>query len=118
MAAKLMESDPRVRLVDRTGQWRIADLVAGSDYGSPMDALVPSDGDLAYLARRREGARILVHIAGIHAIGSVGAAAHLARAVADLFEEAGDVSFSMIIGCRFDGIEITSTETVAGPYVW
>jgi transcriptional regulator with XRE-family HTH domain len=118
VASKLMESDPRVRLVDRAGQWRIADLVTGSDHESPMDALVPSDGDLAYLARRREGARVLVHIAGIHAIGSVGAAAHLTASVADLFEEVGDVSFSMVIGCRFDGIEITSTETVAGPYVW
>ncbi|MHB1503629.1 MAG: sigma factor-like helix-turn-helix DNA-binding protein [Acidimicrobiales bacterium] len=118
VASKLMESDPRVRLTNRTGQWKIVDLVAARDYESPMDAPEPSDGDLAYVARHREGARVLVHIAGIHAIGSVGAATFLAQEVADLFEEVGDVSFSMIIGCRFDGIDITSVETVAGPYVW
>ena len=118
VGAMLLETDPRIRMTSTGGQWEITDLVSGINYGSPMDAAIPSDGDVAYLARRRDGNRVIVHIAGIHATGSVGAASYLTEHVADLFKKLGDVSFSMVIGCRFEGTHIASTEVIAGPHIW
>ena len=118
VGAILLETDPRVRIVATSKHLEVADLASGLNYGSPMDAATPSDDDVAYLARRRQGGRVVVHIAGIHTAGSVGAAKYLTEHVADLFRKLGDVSFSMIIGCSFEGTQITSTRVIAGPYEW
>ena len=61
---------------------------------------------------------MLVHIAGIHAIGSLGVAHYLTSNLGDLFRQVGDVSFSAAIRCSYDGLEITKSELVGGPYAW
>lgn len=118
VGAILLETDPRIRIISTGKLWEITDLVSGLNYGSPMDTATPTASDVAYLARRRQGGRVVVHIAGIHATGSVGVAKYLTENVADLFKKLGDVSFSMIIGCSFEGTHIASTRAIAGPYKW
>jgi hypothetical protein len=46
--------------------------------------------DIAYIGRHTDGGRVTVHIAGIHAIGSLGAAAHLAAHLPGLYAQTGD----------------------------
>ena len=76
------------------------------------------DGDIAYLARHQADGRIVVHIAGVHAIGSLGAAHYLTGHLAELSARAGEESFSAVIRCTFDGLAITGSELAAGPYAW
>lgn len=116
VAAELIREDPKVSMVEYGGKWAISDLYAGTEYVSPLDDIVPDDADLAYIGRRKTPDGVVVHIAGLHAVGSLGAVTYLSEQVHDLYEQLGDVSFSMIVGCRFKDLEIISTEVVAGPY--
>ncbi len=78
----------------------------------------PRDSDIAYLARHHEGHTVRLHIAGIHAIGSLGAAHYLADNLEDLYAKARDRSLSLIVRCQFHGLAISSSELAAGPYTW
>jgi hypothetical protein len=66
----------------------------------------------------------VVHIAGIHAIGSLGAAHYLTGHLADLFAhpdlftQTGEQRFSAVIRASFGGLTITRSGLVAGPYPW
>ena len=51
-------------------------------------------------------------------IGSPGAAHYLTANLADLFQQVGDVPFSLAVRCTYDGLTITGTELAAGPFVW
>lgn len=62
--------------------------------------------------------RVVVHIAGIHAIGSLGAAHYLTSHLADLFAHTGPQPFSVVIRGWFDGLTISGSGLVAGPYPW
>jgi hypothetical protein len=76
----------------------------GGLIGSPADDDPAQDGDIAYLARHQADGRIVVHIAGVHAIGSLGAAHYLTGHLAELFAQAGEQSFSAVIRSTFDGL--------------
>ncbi|MEV6909070.1 hypothetical protein [Amycolatopsis sp. NPDC051071] len=62
--------------------------------------------------------RVVVHIAGIHSIGSLGAAQHLADNIAALFKKVGETQFSAIISCNYEDMRVTGTDMVAGPFTW
>jgi hypothetical protein len=54
-------------------------------------------------------------VAGIHAIGSLGAAHYLAANLTSLCHDDADKSVSLMIRCQFHGLAITRTELAAGP---
>ncbi|KFZ76981.1 hypothetical protein ED92_38330 [Amycolatopsis sp. MJM2582] len=87
-------------------------------YGSPSDQPATQPGDIAYLARHVIDDRVIIHIAGIHSIGSLGAAHRLADTLAALHKKAGKTQFSAIIRCTYDGMRITSADLHAGPFTW
>ena len=118
IAADLMARDPALRMIEKLGRWFVEDVRAGGLIGSPADDDPPQDGDIAYLARHQVDGRIVVHIAGVHAIGSLGAAHYLTGHLAELFTQAGAQSFSAVIRSTFDGLAITGSELAAGPYTW
>jgi len=78
----------------------------------------PGSADIAYVARHRFDSRVIVHIAGIHTLGSLAAAHYLASHVTDLVEQVGDRSLSMVVRGTYDGMTIASSGLVAGPFGW
>lgn len=118
VAGGLLDEDQRTRLVKDGGRWWFEHRPTGERYGSPADDDEPTSADVAYVARHRYDDRVIVHVAGIHAIGSLGAAHYLTANLADLFQQVGDVPFSLAVRCTYDGLTITGTELAAGPFVW
>jgi hypothetical protein len=80
-----------------------------------MDDATPSDGDVAYVGRVPYQGASLFLVAGVHAIGSVGAVHLLAGHAADLYATVGDAYWSGIVGSTHDGETITGSEWVCAP---
>lgn len=118
LAADLLDHDPEAGLVHDGARWWFECTATGERFGSPADDDPSSNADLAYVARHRYDDRVIVHIAGIHAIGSLGATHFLTAQLGPLFREVGDVSFSAAIRAEYDGLTITNSEIAAGPYLW
>ncbi|MCX2733505.1 hypothetical protein OOZ19_24950 [Saccharopolyspora sp. NFXS83] len=118
VAGALLAEDERAALVKDGGRWWFEHRPTGKRYGSPADDDEPKSADIAYVARHRYDDRVIVHVAGIHAIGSLGAAHYLTTNLAELFRQVGDVSFSLAVRCTYDGLTITGSELAAGPFAW
>ena len=116
--AALMARDPVLGMVSEGGRWWIEHGGTGERFGSGSDDDPAQDADVAYVARHRGPQRVAVHIAGVHAIGSLGAAHYLTAHLGDLFGETGDVSFSMVVRATYDGLTITGSTLAGGPYLW
>lgn len=119
VAGSLMDEDPKSRLIKDDGRWWFEHQETGERTGSPSDDEgAHVDADLAYVARHNFDGRVLVHIAGIHAIGSLGAAHYLTTNLGELYDKVGEASFSLAVRASYDGLTITHSELAAGPYVW
>lgn len=116
---KLMSEDPVLRMTLGDGaQWFIVDEATGKRYLSPLDEAAPSRADHAYIARHRWGNHVIVHIAGLHALGSIGAAHHITDTIADLFADFGDSEFSMAVTTEFDGLTPKPSKILVPPRRW
>ncbi len=118
VGAELLGRDPVLSMLEDEGRWWIQHRNTGERVGSPTDDDPSKSADVAYIARHRDGSRVVIHIAGIHAIGSLGAAHYLAAHAARLSQRAGDESFSLVVRATYDGLTITGSELAVGPYVW
>jgi len=118
VGAALLARDKVLDMREDAGRWWIVHQATGERYGSPADEPAPASADLAYVGRHQDDGRVAVHIAGIHAIGSLGAVRYLARHLAELFAQAGDTSFSLVVRASYDGLAITGTSLAAGPFTW
>ncbi|MCA1674104.1 MAG: hypothetical protein LC799_18535 [Actinobacteria bacterium] len=118
--AHLLMSRDRVLGMARTdtARWKLVDRETGASFSSPLDAAGPRRADHAYLARHVRDGHTVVHIAGLHALGSVGAAHYLTHALPDLFAGYGDRSFSMAVRADFDGLTPRFPEVLVAPRVW
>jgi len=106
-------------MVEKDGRWWTYDRRTEECHGSSLDEPEPVTADLAYLGRHVRDGRTLVHIAGLHATGSLGAAHYLADHVGELYHQVGaDESFSMVIRCELDGQDISNTSVLVPPSTW
>ncbi|MFI9008850.1 hypothetical protein ACIGNX_16650 [Actinosynnema sp. NPDC053489] len=115
----LMSADPVLTMsLGDNVQWHIIDQTTGDRFLSPMDEENPTRADHAYIARRKLGSRIVVHIAGLHALGSVGAVHYLTASLHELYTQYGDKQFSMAITTSFDGLTPKEINVLVPPQVW
>ena len=118
VAARLLAEDPELDVVQDADRWWIIRRATGDRYGSPADDVQPADADVAYVARHQYDDRVIVHIAGVHAIGSLGAAGFLAAQMGSLYADYGEASLSLVVRSAYDGLAIIGTSVVAGPFPW
>ena len=74
-----------------------------------------ADADIAYLGKHQLDGATLVVIAGVHAIGSVGAVHYLARHLGELHAAVGDGPFSMATTATFHGETIKRSDELCPP---
>ena len=118
VGARLLDRDPCLGMVEEDGAWAILDRTTGRRHPSPGDDPAQPSSDIAYFARHVIDGRIVLHIAGIHAAGSLGMVHYLTRHLAELSSEFGDDPFSLSATCDFDGLTITRSALTLGPYHW
>jgi hypothetical protein len=120
--AELIGRDPAFDYtVDDSGRWRIAERATGQVFASPLDDDPDAGRDFAYLARlpRPAGELPMLVVAGIHAIGSLGAVAYLTTTqnLHELHSAVGIRPFSMVIESTFTrsplAIQSASAATLA-----
>lgn len=104
--AELLERDPALDFSEGPdGRWRIIQRAAGHEFASGIDEAPALPEDIAYVGRllRSDGRPMLV-IAGVHAVGSLGAVDYLTTGtnLADLQRVVRSDPFSMVIASRFD----------------
>lgn len=118
VAAQLIGKDPALSFVSDNGRWFIQRTDTGERLASPSDDAPSTNADLAYVARHEVDDRVIVHIAGLHAIGSLGAAIHVQHHLAELFKQLEGRSASFVVRVEYDGLSVTNSATVAGPFPW
>ncbi|WAL65913.1 hypothetical protein ORV05_34515 [Amycolatopsis cynarae] len=118
IGAALLARDPALHMVEDHGRWWIERHTDGERFGSPSDETQPQPADVAYVARHKIDGRVIVHIAGIHGIGSLGATHYLTGHLAEVFRKVGDKPMSLVVRASYDGLTITDSELAAGPYTW
>jgi hypothetical protein len=116
----LMAEDPQIEMrIGDGGTWRLFDKLTGEAFLSPLDELDgPRRADHAYLSRRIRNGHVVVHIAGLHALGSIGAAHYLTEHVPDLWSSFGEQPFSMAVTGTFDGLTPTGLSVLIPPRAW
>jgi len=118
VGAALLARDSALDMREDGGRWWIVQRATGQRLGSPTDEADQEPADLAYVGRHQPDEHVTVHIAGIHAIGSLGAVHYLAGHLAELFAGGGDASLSLVTRASYDGLEITGSSLAAGPFTW
>lgn len=106
----VVAADPAYTFVpDSEGHWVITNTRTGEVHTSPMDHGDPG-GDTAYITRRSTPDGILTVVAGIHAMGSLGALHYLENHAHDVYQRAGLNDFTLITRATFTDHQPTSSE--------
>ena len=116
VTAEALAADPLLEFVaEGTGRFGITDRAGGRRYLSGLDDDEPTPCDVAYLGRLPyRGASIFI-VAGVHAIGSVGAVHYLAGHAAEVYQAVGDGYWSAVIASTHDAGTITRSEVACPP---
>ncbi len=116
VARHLLEGDPYLDFERDEDGWWITDAKARQRHNSPYRRDSSIRTDIGYLSRRRENDRVIVHIAGITSIGSLGVADWLDKHLATLFDPTSNF-VSAVIECDFDAeFAVTDSRLIVGPY--
>ena len=114
--AEVLAADPLLDFFpDGAGNWRITDRADGRAWGSGMDENPSRSEDVAYVGRVPHRGRMLMVVAGVHAIGSLGALTWLADHLAETHQAVAGQPFSMVVRSTHDGLTITGSEVACPP---
>lgn len=118
LVGMVLESDQNLAFENGAQGWYLRDKVTGTAYRSPSD--LGEAADYAYIGRlpRPDGQGHFLYLAGIHAMGTKGAAHFLTGRIDTLYESAKKKRFSTLIRCDYDPDtrEITATDNVTPIY--
>lgn len=114
---RLLKADPRLTIARDGDGWFVEDRQTQDRHRSPSDTAGVS-ADVAYVARRDDGDRTITHVAGLHAIGSLGAVEYLTAHADELYSTAAGNDFSLLVESSHDGLTITSAAAVGDPLGW
>jgi hypothetical protein len=118
VTAEAIAADPYLKFEpDDAGKWTIRERDGSRTYESPMDdATSVGWSDVAYVGRLTAGnGKTLLVIAGVHALGSVGAVDYLTHHLADLHAKVSNRPFSMVVASDHDGETVTRSELLCPP---
>lgn len=108
--ARIIAADPVMDFGQRSnGRWTIRHRTTGAELVSPLDD-AEADSDHAYVSRVTQADRTLVVVAGIHALGSIGAVEYLTRYAPALYNATDGGDFSLAISSTFNGLTTSTTE--------
>lgn len=102
MVQQILESDANLRFAKDGQGWHLKDIATGEFYRSGIDT--GDNTDNAYIGRlpRPDGRGSFLYMAGIHAVGTSGAAHYIENNLSDMYHEVKTRRFSMLITCEFD----------------
>lgn len=119
---QLIANDPAFQFSpDADGRWSIMSRSSGESYVSPIDDDAGAHRDVAYVARlpRPNAAPPMIVVAGVHAIGSLGAMRYLTTPaiLRELHRTVAEQPFSMVIESQFTRtpIKILSAHALTEP---
>lgn len=116
VARYLLEADHTLSFHRTDEGWYIKDEHTDRRHFSPFRINSAAHADIGYFSRRIDGGRVIVHIAGITAIGSAGVAHWLNDNLPTVYDPAARFT-NGVIQCDFDdGLTVTGSHLVAGPY--
>jgi hypothetical protein len=114
-----LDADPHLWFGEaEPGHWMVRDRATGQEWTSPLDDPEAQPADVAYVGRVPRSSGQLVVVAGIHAIGSVGAVDWLTTHLAELHRDVGERPFSMLVRSEHDGLTITGSEVTCPPRIY
>ncbi|WP_406267327.1 sigma-70 family RNA polymerase sigma factor [Nocardia sp. NBC_00881] len=117
VARNLLNDDPDFDIERHDGGWWIIDTRTGRRYESPFRADAQTRIDIGYFRRREDRGRVIVHIAGITSIGSLGVARWIDKHVAELFDPAANTA-SGVVECDFDAdFSVSDGRIILGPNI-
>ncbi|MCX4095077.1 sigma factor-like helix-turn-helix DNA-binding protein [Nocardia sp. alder85J] len=117
IARQLLEHDPILGFERDEEAWWITDTRTGQRHRSPYRRDSSNRTDIGYFARHRDTDRILVHIAGITSIGSLGVAHWLDGHLNAVFDPAAEL-VNGVVECDFDAdFSVTDSRLIVGPYI-
>lgn len=103
IVGQVLEADQNVgfRTTDQ-GRWYLTDRRTNTDFVSPSDSGTPSD--YAYLGRlpRPDGRGTFLYLAGVHAMGTLGAAQFLVDHIQTIHQHVKSRRWSMIVRVDYD----------------
>ncbi len=118
LVGQVLESDENLAFDSGAQGWFLRDLRHGEKYRSPSDQ--GESSDYAYIGRlpRPDGRGTFLYIAGIHAMGTLGAAQYLTDHLAEIYKEVKTSRWSTLVACTYDADsrEVTSTDRITPIY--
>lgn len=118
LVGQVLEADTNLGFASGAQGWYLTEQATGQVYRSPSDSNEPAD--YAYIGRlpRPDGRGTFLYLAGIHAMGTLGAAHYLTNNIEDLYQEVKNRRWSALIECRYDpdSRAIEATERITPLY--
>ncbi|WP_280255468.1 sigma-70 family RNA polymerase sigma factor [Nocardia wallacei] len=119
VALALLAADPCLGFERDDERWWIIDDRGGQRFDSPYRREKLVHTDVGYFARHLAGDRVVIHIAGIMSVGSLGVARWLDENLLTLYSQNAAKSISGVVACDFDDdFAVTDSRIIAGPYQW